>query len=423
MSQRSSTRNAERGTRDLIRPLLRWFSRHARDLPWRRRRDPYAVWISEIMLQQTQVKTVVPYWKRWMRELPDVRSLASAPDQRVLKLWEGLGYYSRVRNAQRAAAQIVDRHGGEFPRRFEDVLALPGVGRYTAGAISSIAFDEPRPILDGNVIRVLTRLFGIGGDPHGKKTNARLWRLAEELVTRAGSSRCSAFNQALMELGALVCTPRAPRCGACPLRRNCNASRTGRAGELPRLARRAVVTERRVIAFVVERKGKFLVRQRLGGVVNAQLWEFPNIEAPLVDGATPGELLREHLGLRVRALQPLGRINHSITRYRIRLEAYRVVPSRRDARLLGRDCWLSLAELDALPFTSAHRKVLEMLGRGATTHAESLPRSFAAESARGPAQSRTLREKGSAPSARQRSGLRQPSAAFSQASHRQDASL
>ena len=173
----------------LVPALLDWFSANARDLPWRRTRDPYAIWVSEIMLQQTQVKTVIPYWKRWMRKLPSIEAVAKARSDKIHKLWEGLGYYTRARNLQKAAKQILEKHNGKFPDIFDDVLALPGIGRYTAGAICSIAFNQPTPILDGNVIRVLTRVYGIGENPHEKKTNARLWQLAEELVVFAGGER------------------------------------------------------------------------------------------------------------------------------------------------------------------------------------------------------------------------------------------
>jgi A/G-specific adenine glycosylase len=166
----------------VVSALLKWFAVNARDLPWRRTRDPYAIWVSEIMLQQTQVKTVVPYWERWMLALPNIRSLAKVSPQKIHKLWEGLGYYTRVRNMQRAAQVIVNEHDGKYPRDFDAVLALPGIGRYTAGAICSIAFNHPTPILDGNVIRVLTRLFGVKGDPREKKTNSKLWKIAEDLV-------------------------------------------------------------------------------------------------------------------------------------------------------------------------------------------------------------------------------------------------
>ena len=169
--------------RRLARKWMRWFDQNARDLPWRRTHDPYAVWISEIMLQQTQVKTVIPYYQRWMRVLPTIAQFARARPERVLKLWEGLGYYRRVRLAQAAARLIIKQHAGRFPEAFDEVLALPGVGRYTAGAICSIAFNQPAPILDGNVIRVLSRLLGIAGDPRSKTVNAKFWRAAEELVS------------------------------------------------------------------------------------------------------------------------------------------------------------------------------------------------------------------------------------------------
>lgn len=171
--------------RKIVRRLVAWFDRNARDLPWRRNRDPYAIWVSEIMLQQTQVNTVLPYWRRWMRALPTVEALARASPQQIHKLWEGLGYYTRVRNLQRAAQLIVAQHDGRVPERFDQVLTLPGIGPYTAGAICSIAFNQPQPILDGNVIRVLTRLFGIAGHPRATPVSARLWRLAEQLVQQA----------------------------------------------------------------------------------------------------------------------------------------------------------------------------------------------------------------------------------------------
>jgi len=174
--------------RDIVPGLLAWFAQNARPLPWRRTRDPYAIWVSEIMLQQTQVKTVLPYWERWMRALPNLAALAKAKPHTLRKLWEGLGYYTRVRNLHRAAQLIIGQHGGRFPHDFEDVLALPGVGRYTAGAICSIAFNQPRPILDGNVIRVLTRWYGIPGNPRERHVNARLWLLAEDLVQQAAET-------------------------------------------------------------------------------------------------------------------------------------------------------------------------------------------------------------------------------------------
>jgi A/G-specific adenine glycosylase len=358
--------------RRIVPALLQWFAAHARDLPWRRTLDPYAIWVSEIMLQQTQVKTVIPYWERWMSELPSIADLARARPEKVLKLWEGLGYYTRVRNLQTAARKISSEPGGCFPTQFNEILALSGVGRYTAGAIASIAFNQPAPILDGNVIRVLTRLFAIDADPKQKQTNTQLWAIAEQLVREAAqhsppptphpftlSGACSALNQSLMELGATVCTPRQARCADCPLRSHCAARATNRVDSLPNLARRNAVTPRRFVAFVVERDGRWLVRQRSAGVLNAHLWEFPNAE--IDNGATDvNEVASGVLRARLRSLRRLTTVKHSITRYRISLEAYlftggRIFERSKDAR------WLALAELEKLPFTSAHRKVLAAL--------------------------------------------------------------
>jgi A/G-specific adenine glycosylase len=391
--------------RRLVPALLDWFGANARDLPWRRTRDPYAIWVSEIMLQQTQVKTVIPYWNRWMRELPTIEAVAKARSEKIHKLWEGLGYYTRARNLQKAARQIMEKHGGEFPHNFDDVLALPGIGHYTAGAICSIAFNQPTPILDGNVIRVLTRVFGIAENPKMKEANGRLWDLAEQLVASAAKYRaprssrrkeahskisnsqslltsaatiagnCSALNQSLMELGALVCTPRNPQCEICPVKKLCVAFCEGRVSELPNLGKRETATARRFIAFVVEKNRRFLVRQRPDGVVNAHLWEFPNVES----GAAKLDVkmvFKSIFGIEPMEVQPLCKVKHSITRYRITLEAFRVHLGGRSSmtpKHLGirrvrpsenNDVWLPLAKLDSLAFASAHRKILGALKTG-----------------------------------------------------------
>jgi A/G-specific adenine glycosylase len=341
----------------LVPLLLDWFAANARDLPWRRTRDPYAIWVSEIMLQQTQVKTVIPYWERWMSELPTIEALATASASKIHKMWEGLGYYTRVRNLQRAAQQIVWQHVGKFPKKFEDILALPGIGRYTAGAVSSIAFNQPRPIVDGNVIRVISRVFGITTDPREKKTNAQLWVLAEDLVLHAArtarhASPCSHLNQSLMELGALVCTPRSPKCDVCPINKLCVSQKEGLQEQIPNLSKREAATARRFIAFVVQRDGKYLVRQRPASVVNAHLWEFPNIEATTArqKSAAPFEVF---------SAKPLCTIKHSITRYRITLEAWRAKLDEASSKNSGR--WLNLSQLRKLAFASAHKKVLAHL--------------------------------------------------------------
>jgi A/G-specific adenine glycosylase len=390
----------------LVTALLNWFAANARDLPWRRLHNPYAIWVSEIMLQQTQVKTVIPYWKCWMRELPTIQAAAKASPDKIHKLWEGLGYYTRARNLQQAARQIVEKHGGKFPEHFEDVLALPGIGRYTAGAICSIAFNQPTPILDGNVIRVLTRIFGIAENPKAKETNAQLWKLAEQLVVHAKTQRrkrktqnnladlaplreensCSFLNQSLMELGALICTPRNPQCGSCPIKKLCVAFQENRVNELPNLGKRQITTSRRFVAFVAERNGHFLVRQRPAGVVNAHLWEFPNVEIDPVRSSSGRQsahysgqngqsrltlaatvqkldsqiaLAAKQLGLETYEVMPLCTVKHSITRYRITLEAFRVNLERtRKTRLSEIGVWKTPAQMQQLAFTAAHGKIL-----------------------------------------------------------------
>ena len=351
--------------RRLVPLLLDWFSKNARDLPWRRTRDPYAIWVSEIMLQQTQVKTVIPYWQRWMRELPTIESAANANSGKIHKLWEGLGYYTRVRNLQKAAQVIVEKYDGKFPKNFDDVLALPGIGRYTAGAICSIAFNQPTPILDGNVIRVLTRIFGIAENPKEKKTNVQLWKLAEELVSEAKAQSSqknsrSHLNQSLMELGALVCTPRNPQCGICPVKKLCVAFKENRVEKLPNLGKREAATARHFIAFVIERNGEFLVRQRPAGIVNAYLWEFPNVE--MVNAKSNPKLAAKNIfGSEMTKLKLLCTIKHSIMRYRITLEAFRARLKILPKNIAG--VWLSPKQIDSLAFSSAHKKLASAVAK------------------------------------------------------------
>ena len=394
--------------RKIVPRLLDWFAANARDLPWRRTRDPYAIWVSEVMLQQTQVKTVIPFWNRWIKELPTIEAAAKAPSAKIHKLWEGLGYYTRVRNLQKAAQIMVETHGGKFPGNFDDVLALPGIGRYTAGAICSIAFNQPTPILDGNVIRVLTRLFGIAVNPKDKAANQLLWQIAEELVSHAmtpsrtgintplrafarlrENNCCSFLNQSLMELGALVCTPRNAQCLICPVKNLCVAFKENRVDELPNLGKREAATARHFLAFAIGCDGKFFVRQRPAGVVNAHLWEFPNVEVGArlsepqqcakskASSDSPAVLLAKLLRVsdpRSLKLMPLRTVKHSITRYRITLEAFSahlcaMNPHLETTRLGTRETrpseiigvWKTPVQMQALAFASAHRQVLRAL--------------------------------------------------------------
>lgn len=361
---RHTPRNPQHATTGrIVRALLSWFATNARDLPWRRTRDPYAIWISEVMLQQTQVATVIPYWRRWMRELPTIQSAAKARPAKLRKLWEGLGYYARVRNLQQAARRIVKEHGGKFPTDFDAILALPGVGRYTAGAIASIAFNQPKPILDGNVTRLLSRLFAIRSNPRERMTNARLWQWAEGLVLAAARNTqhaarrpCSALNQSLMELGAVICTPRDLRCHACPVRKLCAARRLRIADQLPNTGRRAHVEARHIVVFLVERHGRILARQRPAGVVNAHFWELPQVE---LRGKRPNltRTSRAALGLKPLSSAALCTAAHNIMHHRIRAAVF----AGELLRPLPHGRWLTRAELRRTAFTGLDRKILRRL--------------------------------------------------------------
>ena len=292
----------------LRRRLLTWYRRNRRDLPWRRSRDPYAIWVSETMLQQTQVKTVLPYYSRFMRSFPTVQSLARAPLQRVLRLWSGLGYYRRAENLHKAARRIVRQHDGIVPREYTELRALPGIGDYTAGALLSIAFGEKYPAVDGNVRRVLSRLFLT-------KSNQEVHSYAAKL---AKTSQPGNLNQALMELGATVCTPKDPRCDGCPVASECRGR--AQSGPLPLSAQRAKLTFHEVAwpLAIVNHKGKILLRRRQANGLLAKLWELPGVETE--PRTKPEAVIRQELRpLSVAGLvpQPLGELRHSITNRRI----------------------------------------------------------------------------------------------------------
>jgi len=349
---------------DLALPILDWFTVHQRDLPWRRTRDPYAIWISEIMLQQTRVQTVIPYWERWMTEFPDVPSLAAAHLPRVLKLWEGLGYYRRARHLHLAARQILESHQGRFPSRFADILALPGIGRYTAGAIASIAFDEPVPILDGNVIRVLARLQALQGSPAEARVRERLWEDAGRMVmaahARRGPGSAGQFNQALMELGALICTPAAPSCPRCPALRACRAHALGAPENFPSPKDRPKLQVRYMVALVLRRGDQVWIRRRPETTVNGGFWEFPTLEVHSEDDS-PALLQEQLLGTREPDPEPLMMVRHTIMHHRIIQKAYLLDlgPTARVPAAEGE--WMGMDHTDAIPVTTAHRRILRRI--------------------------------------------------------------
>jgi A/G-specific adenine glycosylase len=302
--------------------MLRHYDRWHRDLPFRRTHDPYRIWVSEIMLQQTQVATVISYYRRFLKAFPTVRRLARAPLGRVLKLWEGLGYYSRARNLHAAAKTVAREHGGRLPRDREALLALPGIGRYTAGAIGSIAFGRPEPVVDGNIVRILSRLCAIGGDPKSAAAKERFWSIASALVPKR---RPGDFNQAMMELGALICTPRAPECGRCPIRKWCRAFRLGRPEDFPVRPPAKAVPHRRGVAALVEKAGRVLVVQRPAEGLLGGLWELPWVERwrgePV--SAAARRAARERAGIDVAPGAALPPVDHAFSHFRLTLTPVR----------------------------------------------------------------------------------------------------
>lgn len=344
----------------VVRPLLAWYDQVRRDLPFRRTRDPYAIWVSEVMLQQTQVSTVLPYFERWMQRFPDVAALAGSSEDEVLHAWQGLGYYSRARSLRRAAQAMVERFSGELPKSVDELLSLPGVGPYSAGAIASIAFASRVPVVDGNVIRVLCRLFALDSDPGRAPLKQELWRIAGELVPEA---RPGDYNQALMELGALVCTPKKPDCQRCPLARSCKAHANGSAESLPRLPPRARPTEVHMAAAVLFRRGRVaVVKLEASAPRWAGMWQFPTVE--LCPGEAPRtaaeRAAREVAGLSASAASALAQVKHTVTRYRITLDAFRcLVPPSATASPNGVEqlVWRHPAELTSIAMPAAHRRL------------------------------------------------------------------
>ncbi|AKT40959.1 A/G-specific adenine glycosylase [Chondromyces crocatus] len=303
---------------EVVIALGAWFDGAARDLPWRRTRDPYAIWLSEVMLQQTRVETVIPYFERFLSRFPTVRELALAELDEVLALWSGLGYYRRARVMHLAAREVTEHHAGAFPGDAAALRALPGIGAYTAGAVASIAFDRREPLVDGNVARVLSRLEGIDDDIRSAAGQKLLWQAAARLVPEARPGR---FNQALMELGATVCTPRAPRCGACPVSGHCVARATGREEELPVIAPKREVPSVRMVAAVVWAGSRVLLARREEGGLFGGLWEPPMVPSDSIDEART--LLADAGIPATLALHEAGRVRHILTHRRMEVTVAR----------------------------------------------------------------------------------------------------
>jgi A/G-specific adenine glycosylase len=348
-------------TSQLRRQLLRWFARHARDLPWRRDRDPYRIWVSEVMLQQTQVATVVPYFERFLAAFPTVGALAGATEHDVLRLWEGLGYYRRARDLHRAARLVAGGYAGTLPADADALRSLPGFGRYTANAVLSQAHDHRLPILEANSERVRCRLLGVRTDPKEGATRNRLWDAAERLLP---AKQVGHVNQALMELGALVCTPANPRCDACPVRRFCTAFKQGDQNDIPAKAKRANTVLVDEVAVVLRRRGELLLVQRPGAGRWANMWEFPHAEQePLETHAAAASRLLADLGLHATIRGELTTVRHGVTRFRITMTClaadWRRGQFRPGAYQAAR--WVRPEQLSDYPVSTPQRQIAGLL--------------------------------------------------------------
>ena len=342
----------------LIRALLSWYRAHRRKLPWRETRDPYKIWVSEVMLQQTTVPAVLPYYRNWFKLFPDVRSLARTRLGKVLKAWEGLGYYQRARNLHRTAQIISEKHAGYVPRRYEDLVALPGFGPYTAAAVVSIAYGKPYPLLDANVRRVLMRLLCVKEKPDSQTEKRFLCYLASLLPkTNPGD-----FNQALMELGALVCRPKNPLCLLCPWQRFCLAYKKGEQEVIPRPEKRSCKKIEAVVAIIRE-SGKCLIQKRPSPGLLAGLWEFPGgkrKKQESLKGALRREL-REELGADIRNEKFLLKVNHAYTQFKVSLHAYECDLQNRPRLKINSHRWVSIEALKQYPFPSGSAKIVRFL--------------------------------------------------------------
>ena len=347
--------------RDFAARLLEWYGRAKRNLPWREVSDPYRVLGSEVMLQQTQVATVIPYFERFVSLFPTVHSLAEASEDEVLACWAGLGYYSRARRLREAARRVVDVYDGAIPDTVEELTTLPGVGRYTAGAVASIAFHKPEPIVDANVARVLARVFAVEGDPRSGSASRALWSHAAALLPTA---RPHDFNAGLMELGALVCAPAAPDCAACPVAARCLALARGETARFPELAPRRQTVSVEDVAVLVRRDGDIVLTRRPDGGQWAGLWELPRVRRQegeaLVVAARRAPM--EVCGLVVHDPHPFGAIRHSVTHYRIRLHGF--VAAFASGEPLAVTCadarWVDAAGVDAYALPSPQRRLIEL---------------------------------------------------------------
>ena len=345
--------------------LLDWYRKNQRDLPWRKSNDPYAIWVSEVMLQQTQVKTVIPYFHRFLKKFPNIRALAQAEQESVLKVWEGMGYYARARNLHRAAIEVVDQHEGKIPSSFTQLKKLAGVGDYIAAAIASIAFQQPCPLVDGNVKRVLSRLFMIDTPVNDSSGHKLFNQYASGFVDIQSRDHQGIFNQAIMELGALICRPRNPDCIQCPVAFYCNAYEKKVIDIYPKRLKKRKPPEYLVSAAILRKNGKILITRRkpeghLGG-----LWEFPG--GKVRENETPEQAcireIKEEVNLDISVDTFLTRIRHAYTHFKITMDIFNCTYISGDLKLNGPVDyrWVNPDELKLFPFPGADRKFMHLI--------------------------------------------------------------
>ncbi len=343
--------------------LLDWYHKNKRDLPWRRTDSPYMIWVSEIMLQQTRVDTVIPYYHRFLGAFPTVYDLADADQQKVLKQWEGLGYYSRGRNLHQAAKMVVNRFNGNIPSDYETITQLKGIGPYTAAAVLSIAFQKKHAVVDGNVIRVLARFYGIEDDIRSGKTKKRVQAFADELISE---DEPGDFNQAIMELGATVCTPKNPLCNQCPLSSDCVAYQTVKTDTIPYKSPAKKVPHHQIaVGIIVNQKNELLIALRPNDVMLGGLWEFPGGKKENGESLpdTVSRELTEELGVEVDVYKKFKKLKHAYSHFKITMHAYWcTILNGTPKPISGKELrWVSLSEIDQYPFPKANKTLIDEL--------------------------------------------------------------
>ena len=338
--------------------LVKWYPRKARPLPWRLDRDPYHVWVAEIMLQQTQVETVIPYYQRWMNKFPSLKKLAESDLQEILRVWEGLGYYSRARNLQKAANVIRQNYGGVIPSEASKLLHLPGIGRSTAGAIASISYNQDEPILDGNVKRVMARVFNYETPINLARNEIELWKLSGQILPKG---QAGIFNQALMELGETICLPKNPRCSDCPICKNCQSFILGMQDKRPVRLRKVKIPHYEVVAAVIKERGRFLITQRPVGKLLAGMWEFPGgkVEKGEILEQTLHREMMEELNVEIKAGREIGMYKHAYTHFSVLVHAFYClrVSGRFTPREVQQIAWVKSAEFSHYPMGKVDRLI------------------------------------------------------------------